>query len=78
MARLDSVGLSFLSAALLFDHGLCLQTPPTPPVDPENEEFVIFVKSTKVRGGPPSPWHAIPLHQQAPLLLRSLLRYLHL
>lgn len=24
------------------------QTPPTPPVDPENEEFVIFVKSAKV------------------------------
>ena len=25
-----------------------LQKPPTPPVDPENEEFVIFVRSTKV------------------------------
>ena len=26
----------------------CLQTPPTPPVDPENEEFVIFIRSKKV------------------------------
>lgn len=28
-----------------------VQVPPTPPVDPENEEFVIFVRSTKVREG---------------------------
>ena len=27
-----------------------LQMPPTPPVDPDNEEFVIFVRSKKVRG----------------------------
>ena len=31
---------------------LCfLQAPPTPPVDPENEEFVIFVRSKKVGAG---------------------------
>ena len=29
------------------------QAPPTPPVDPENEEFVIFVRSKKVRRRPP-------------------------
>lgn len=28
---------------------LCVQAPPTPPVDPDNEEFVIFVRSKKVR-----------------------------
>jgi hypothetical protein len=30
---------------------LLLQAPPTPPVDPENEEFVIFVRSKKVTPG---------------------------
>ncbi len=37
-----------LASPMLACAPLLLQVPPTPPVDPENEEFVIFVRSKKV------------------------------
>lgn len=53
--RAETVRPSWWSATppdlLWLFSGALLQMPPTPPVDPENVEFVIFVRSKKVRGG---------------------------
>ena len=56
---------------LVGGHSLCgMQLPPTPPVDPDNEEFVLFIRAKKF-----PQWYPLSVVKggaQANVLLRAM------